>query len=168
MRVATEINSGKAQAGQRFQGNLDDDLVADGRVVAMRGSKVYGQVVEAKAGTGTGGQPALVLQLTDVEVGGRVVALSTEPVGFTAEAKKAGKKVLGGAALGAGIGAMIDGGDGAAFGAGIGAVAGVAAANRSGQPGRRRGGHGARVPAGAAAERRHRLVGADQGPGGFR
>jgi hypothetical protein len=131
VRVATEVNSGTAQAGQRFQGNLDADLVADGRVVATRGTKVYGRVVEAKAGTGTGGKPALTLELTDIEVGGRVVALATEPVSFSGEAKKAGKKVVGGAALGAGIGGMIDGGEGAAWGAAAGAVVGVAAAKSS-------------------------------------
>jgi hypothetical protein len=131
VRVATEVNSGTAQAGQRFQGNLDADLVADGRVVATRGTRVYGRVVAAKAGTGTGGAPQLSLELTDVEVGGRVVPISTEPVSYTAEAKKAGKKVVGGAALGAGIGGMIDGGEGAAWGAAAGAVAGVAAAKSS-------------------------------------
>jgi hypothetical protein len=132
VRVATEVNSGTAQAGQRFQGNLDTDLVAgDGRVVATRGTRVYGRVVAAKAGTGTGGAPQLSLELTDVEVGGRVVPLATEPVSYTAEAKKAGKKVLGAAALGAGIGGMIDGGEGAAWGAGAGAVVGVAAAKSS-------------------------------------
>ena len=60
VRVATEVNSGTAQAGQRFQGNLDADLVAaDGGVVATRGTRVYGRVVAAKAGTGTGGAPQL-------------------------------------------------------------------------------------------------------------
>jgi hypothetical protein len=131
VRVAAEVNSGTAKAGQRFQGNLDADLVANGRVLATRGTKVYGRVVAAKAGTGTGGAPQLSLELTDVEVGGRVVPLSTAPVSFTAEAKKAGKKVLGGAALGAGIGGMIDGGEGAAWGAAAGAVVGVAAAKSS-------------------------------------
>jgi hypothetical protein len=131
VRVATEVNSGSAQAGQRFQGNLDADLVADGRVVATRGTKAYGRVVAAKAGTGTGGAPQLSVELTDIEVGGRVVPLSTQPVSFSGEAKKGGKKVLGAAALGAGIGGMIDGGEGAAWGAGAGAVVGVAAAKSS-------------------------------------
>ena len=131
VRTAAEVNSGTAQAGQRFQGNLDTDLLADGRVVATRGTRVYGRVVAAKAGTGTGGAPQLTLELTDVEVGGRVVPLTTEPVSFSGEAKKAGKKVLGAAALGAGIGGMIDGGEGAAWGAGAGAVVGVAAAKSS-------------------------------------
>jgi len=131
VRVATEIDSGKASTGQRFQGNLESDLNANGRVMATRGTKVYGRVVEAKAGTGTGGQPLLVLELTDIEIAGRVIPLGTDPIRFTAEAKKAGKKVLGGAALGAGIGGMIDGGSGAAIGAGVGAVVGVAAAKNS-------------------------------------
>ena len=131
VRVATEVNSGTAQAGQRFQGNLDADLVADGRVVATRGTKVYGRVVAAKAGTGAGGAPQLTVELTDVEVGGRVVALATQPLSMTGEAKKGGKKVLGAAALGAGIGGMIDGGEGAAWGAGAGAVVGIAAAKNS-------------------------------------
>jgi len=131
VRVAAEVNSGTAKAGQRFQGNLDADLVANGRVLATRGTKVYGRVVEATAGTGTGGKPSLTLELTDVEVGGHVVPLSTAPVSFSGEAKKAGKKVLGGAALGAGIGGMIDGGEGAAWGAAAGAVVGIAAAKSS-------------------------------------
>ncbi len=129
VRVSTEINSGKAQAGFRFQGNLDNDLLADGRIVAVRGTRAYGRVAEAKSGTGTGGDPLLVLELTDLEINGRIVPIKTEAVRYTAEGKKAGKKVLGGAALGAGIGGMIDGGSGAAIGAGIGAVAGVAAAS---------------------------------------
>jgi hypothetical protein len=131
VRVATEINSGKAQAGQRFQGNLDADLLADGRVLATRGTKVYGRVVEAKAGTGMGGKPSLKLELTDIEVGSKVVPLATRPAEFSGEAKKAGKKIVGGAALGAGIGGIIDGGSGAAVGAGIGAVTGLAAASAS-------------------------------------
>ncbi len=131
MRVSTEISSAKAQAGQRFQGNLDADLVADGRVVATRGTRAYGRVVEAKAGTGMGGQPSLALELTDIEVGGRVVPLKTDPQKFSAEAKKPGKKIIGGAALGAGIGGIIDGGEGAGKGAAIGAVVGVASAASS-------------------------------------
>ena len=72
-----------------------------------------------------------MLELTDLEINGRIVPIKTEAVRFTADAKKAGKKVLGGAALGAGIGGMIDGGSGAAIGAGIGAVTGAVAASNA-------------------------------------
>jgi hypothetical protein len=129
VRVSAEINSGSAQAGQRFQGNLNSNLVAaDGRVVAVSGTRVYGRVVSATSGSGMGGQPSLALELTDVEVGGRVVPLKTDPAKFSGEAKKPGRKILGGAALGAGIGGIIDGGEGAGKGAAIGAVTGLAAA----------------------------------------
>jgi len=131
VHVATEINSGTAQPNQRFQGNLDNDLIVDGRVLATRGSRVYGRVADVKAGTGTGGQPVLVLELTDLEVGGRIVAIATDPNRFTAEGAKAGKKVVGGMALGAGIGAIVNGGEGAVVGAVVGTAAGVAAAAAS-------------------------------------
>ena len=112
VRLSTEINSGTAQPNQRFQGNLDADLVVDGRVIATRGSRVYGRVVDAKAGTGTGGQPVLVLELTDIDVGGRVAAVATDPKRLTGgEGKPAG---AGGAALGDGIGTAIEGAAGAA------------------------------------------------------
>jgi len=133
VRVASEISSGSAKAGDRFQGHLDQDLLVQGRLVAPRGAKAWGRVAEAKSGTGTGGEPVLGLQLTDIDVGGRVVAVTTETRTYTAEGKKPAKKIVGGAALGAGIGAIIDGGEGAAWGAGIGAVAGTAAA--AGSPG---------------------------------
>jgi hypothetical protein len=131
VRVSAEINSGKAQVGQRFQGNLDSDLVANGRVLATRGTRAYGRVTQAKSGTGMGGQPVLALELTDIEVGGRVIPLSTEAQTWSGEAKKPGKKIIGGAALGAGIGGIIDGGEGAGKGAAIGAVVGVASAATS-------------------------------------
>jgi hypothetical protein len=128
VRVTSEISSGSAKNGDLFQGYLEQDAVVQGRLVAARGAKAWGRVVEAKSGTGLGADPALGLQLTDIDVGGHVVAVTTETQAFTAEGKKPAKKIIGGAALGAGIGAIIDGGEGAAWGAGVGAVAGTAAA----------------------------------------
>lgn len=131
VRLSGEISSGVNKAGDRFQGNLDQDLVAGGQLVAARGARVYGRVAQALAGTGMGGAPSLALELTDVEVAGRVVPVVTGKVQAQGEAKKPGKKIVGGAALGAGIGAAIDGGEGAAWGAAAGAVVGTAAAKKS-------------------------------------
>ena len=74
------------------------------------------------------GQPALSVTLTDVEVGGQIVSVKTQPVSAAGEAGKGGKKIVAGAALGAGIGAIADGGDGAAVGAAIGAGVGTVGA----------------------------------------
>ena len=131
VRVDTEISSATAGVGQRFQAHLDQDLMVGGRLVAPAGARIYGRVAEAKAGTGTGGKPSLGLELTDITIGGRVVAIKTDVQRFSAEGTKPGRKIVGGAALGAGIGAIIDGGEGAAWGAGIGAVAGTAKAASS-------------------------------------
>jgi hypothetical protein len=130
VRMAADVSS-QNKAGDRFQGNLAADLLAGGQLVATKGTKVYGKVAAATAGTGMGGAPSLSLELTDIEVAGRVVPIVTTQAAAKGEAKKPGKKILGGAALGAGIGAAIDGGEGAAWGAGAGAVVGIAAAKKS-------------------------------------
>jgi len=131
VRLASEVSSGSAKTGARFQGSLEQDLVVGGQLVAGRGARVSGRVAEAKAGTGLGGAPLLALELADIEIGGRVTPVVSERVEAKGEGKKAGRKIIGSAALGAGIGAAIDGGEGAAWGAGIGAVAGTAAASKS-------------------------------------
>jgi len=111
VRVATELNPALVRAGQRFQGNLDGDLLANGRVLAARGARVYVRVVEAKAGAG-GAQPVLVLELTDIEVGGSVVPIATEPSACTGKAANSGKQ----SAAGATLGTAVDGGPAAAAG----------------------------------------------------
>ena len=42
VRLATEVSSATAQVGNRFQGFLDQDLSANGRMIAPHGTKVYG------------------------------------------------------------------------------------------------------------------------------
>lgn len=129
--MLSDVSSASAAAGQRFQAALGQDLLVNGRLVAPKGAHLSGRVVASKAGTGTGGAPALSLELTELETGGLVYAIGTTPVQLGAPGKKPTKKILGGAALGAGIGAVIDGGEGAAIGAAVGAVAGTAAAAAS-------------------------------------
>jgi hypothetical protein len=129
--MLSDVSSVSAAAGQRFQAALGQDLLVNGRLVAPRGAHLSGRVVASKAGTGTGGAPVLSLELTELETGGLVYAIGTTPVQLGAAGKKPTKKILGGAALGAGIGAVIDGGQGAAIGAAVGALAGTAAAAAS-------------------------------------
>ena len=87
VRLSSEVSSGTAKTGARFQANLDQDLVVGGQLVAGKGTRVSGRVVEAKAGTGMGGAPLLKLELTDIEIAGRVTPVVTEKV----EAKGEGK-----------------------------------------------------------------------------
>jgi hypothetical protein len=129
--MSATLSSETAKSGQRFTAYLASDLLVGGRLVASKGARVSGRVTESKAGTGTGGEPVLALQLTDIETGGYIFAMETADVRLTAKGKGPAKKVVGGALLGAGIGAIVGGGEGAAIGAAAGAGGGLAVAAAS-------------------------------------
>jgi len=134
VRLASDVSSATASVGDRFQGFLDHDLAAGGRLVAPKGNRVYGVVTAVDRGDKMKGTPSISVTLTDVQVGDHVVALKTNAVTAQGESGHGGRKLFGGAALGAAIGAIADGGSGAAIGAGVGAgVGGVAAAAGSTQ-----------------------------------
>ena len=107
--------------GKRFTTTLETDLVANGVMVAKAGTKVYGRVEGAQKAGRYAGQSSLDLRLAELAIGGSLVPILTGPYA-QAGAKSIGKTAKG-AAAGAAIGAIADGGDGAAKGAAIGAVA---------------------------------------------
>jgi hypothetical protein len=72
VRLASALSPATAHVGDRFQGFLDQDLAADGRLVAPRGGRVYGIV----GGSGA----SLSVTLTDVQVGDHVVPVKTQAV----------------------------------------------------------------------------------------
>jgi len=124
VRLATEVSSATAHVGDRVQGFLDQDLAADGRLVAPKGAKVYGVVSAVDDGSKMKGQAKLSVTLTDMQVGSKVQSVKTQPVNVEGGKGTGAKKVVGGAAIGAAIGAIAGGGDGAAIGAALGAGAG--------------------------------------------
>jgi hypothetical protein len=128
VRLATDVSSDTATAGDRFQGFLDLDFAADGRLVAPRGGAVYGIVTAVEKGSKSGKEPSLSVTLTDMKVGDRIVSINTQPLSLKGEASKGARKVVGGALLGAVIGGIAGGGQGAAIGAAVGGGAGGVAA----------------------------------------
>jgi hypothetical protein len=128
VRLAADLNSETAKAGDRFQGFLDQDLASDGRLVAPAGAKVYGIVSAAESASKMKGTASLTVTLTDMQVGGRVLSVKTQPLSVKGGKGTGAKKLVGGAAVGAAIGAIAGGGEGAAWGAAIGAGAGGVAA----------------------------------------
>jgi hypothetical protein len=128
VRVATDLNSETANAGDRFQGFLDQDLASDGRLVAPAGTKVYGIVSAANAASKMKGTASLTVTLTDMQVGGQVLSIKTQPLSVKGGTGTGAKKMVGGAAIGAVIGAIAGGGKGAAIGAAVGTGAGGVAA----------------------------------------
>jgi hypothetical protein len=134
-RFAADISSATAHVEDRVQGFLDQDLAADGRLVASKGAKVYGIVSHVDDGSKMQGHPTISVTLTDIQAGGQVVSIRTRPVSATGGEGTGTRKVVGGLAIGAVIGAIAGGGKGAAIGAAAGAGAGgVATAASSVKP----------------------------------
>ena len=135
VRLAADVSSATAHVGDRVQGFLDQDLAADGRLVAPRGAKVYGVVSAVDDGSKMKGQATISVTLTDMQVGDKVLSVKTKAVSAAGGKGTGTKKVVGGAAIGAAIGAIAGGGEGAAIGAAVGAGAGgVATAASSVKP----------------------------------
>jgi len=128
VRLAADLNSETANTGDRFQGFLDQDLASDGRLVAPAGAKVYGIVSAAESASKMKGTASLTVTLTDMQVGGQVLSIKTQPLSVKGGTGTGAKKLVGGALLGTAIGAIAGGGQGAAIGAAVGAGAGGVAA----------------------------------------
>jgi hypothetical protein len=120
VKLDTAVSS-SSKPGTKFSGVLQGDLSANGVAVAKMGSAVYGQVMDAKKAKRVRGKAEVTFALTQVNVNGQLVPISTQPIEDIAASST--RKTAKGAAAGAAIGAVADGGDGAAKGAAIGAGA---------------------------------------------
>ncbi|HUS08264.1 MAG TPA: hypothetical protein VMZ52_18310 [Bryobacteraceae bacterium] len=128
VRVEESLSSEKNQPGDVFRASLDTPLVVDGMVIAERGSRVEGRIVEADRGGRVQGISRIALALTSFTTAdGQKIKVQTET--FAREGEKSMKedvaKVGAAAAIGAAIGAIAGGGKGAAIGAGVGGAAGT-------------------------------------------
>jgi len=120
VRMVDPVSSRDPQ-GKRFTTTLETDLAVNGVTVAKAGTKVYGRIQSVQEARRFAGQSKLDLRLTEMAIGPCLVSLMTS--GYTDAGSKSMGKTAKGAAAGAAIGAIADGGDGAAKGAAIGAVA---------------------------------------------
>jgi len=120
VRLVDPVSS-KDPQGKRFTTTLESDLAVNGVVVAKAGTKVYGRIQSAQQARRFTGQSKIDLRLTEVAVGPNLVPIMTS--GYTDAGAKSVGKAARGAAAGAAIGAIADGGEGAGKGAAIGAVA---------------------------------------------
>jgi hypothetical protein len=135
LRIDRPLDSGHAQPGERFDGIVVNDVVADGAVAIPRGATVQGTVVDARSSGSLSGRGELSLQLTSLTLGG-----NTYPILSDVWAHHGGDKTTEtvdhtaiGAGLGGLVGAAAAGGEGAAVGAGIGAALGLGSAASSGR-----------------------------------
>jgi hypothetical protein len=131
VRMVDSIDSSKQKAGYRFRASLETNLDVDDRVVAPRGTTVYGVLSNASSAGRYKGSSELSLELTDINLGGTnfPVVTSFYSIKGKGEGGNTAKKVLGGAGLGALIGGIAGGGAGAGIGALAGAGAGTIVAS---------------------------------------
>ena len=110
----TAINTEEYSEGSLFQESLNIDLVVDGKLIAKKGTAVFGKVIESRGGRLFGGEK-LTFTFTGIMIGDEEVTIVTDTMGVTGgqggTAKIVGAGTLIGAAFGgAGEGAAIAGG----------------------------------------------------------
>lgn len=128
VRLLDALSSDRNHPGDTFTATLDQPLVVDGFVLAERGARVEGKIIESQQAGRVKGLASIGLELTRLNLSdGQHVEISTDNyTKMGPESKKQdAAKIGGGAALGAIIGAIAGGGKGAAIGAGVGGAAGT-------------------------------------------
>jgi hypothetical protein len=135
IRTIEAIDVDVAQAGTKFRASLDDPIMIDGDVVVPRGADIVLVASKIQQGGRMKGSDVLELKINSIVIRGRKYAVVTSftEIKTDGEGKKTGRKVIGGAGLGAIIGGIAGGGTGAAIGALAGGAGGTMMA-ASGQP----------------------------------
>lgn len=128
VRIGETLSTKRNKPGDTFLATLAEPLTIDDFVIAERGSRCEGRIVEADPGGRVKGVARLGVELTSIHTAdGQKVRIHTASFAKDAPTSRRedAAKVGGGAALGAIIGAIAGGGKGAAIGAGAGGAAGA-------------------------------------------
>jgi len=136
VRLNETLDTAHLKPGTYFQATAAADVYQGGVLAIPRGAVLTGTVVETKNGGDLGGSPTLRLNLTNLNLEGRVYPIATD-VWSNKGPNKAGytaANTVGGAAIGAIIGGIIGRGAGAAIGAGVGGATGLAASAATNGP----------------------------------
>ena len=120
IKTTGPISTAQNGKGSTVEAVLETDLKVNGVVVAPKGSKVYGTVVESIGGRRIGLQ-RIMINFDRLVIDGQPVPVNTGTVGAEGGRGAAAKMVGAGALIGAAAG---DAGKGAAVGAGLALLAG--------------------------------------------
>ncbi len=130
IRLGETLSTDQNYTGDTFRGTLLSPVIQDGFIIADRGSKVLGRVVNSQSAGHLANVAAITLAVTEINTtDGQRVRVETSVfnrLGGSNVGQDAAK-IAGGAALGAIIGGIAGGGKGAAIGAGAGGAAGTGA-----------------------------------------
>lgn len=130
IRMGESVSTDHNYTGDTFRATLLSPIIQDGFIIADRGSKVLGRVVEAQPAGHMSTAAGLTLALTEINTtdGQRItIETTTFQRRSNSNAGPDAAKIAGAAALGAIIGGIAGGGKGAAIGAGAGGAAGTGA-----------------------------------------
>jgi hypothetical protein len=129
------IDVDHTKAGAEFRGTIDDPIMLGGDVIVPRGADVLLVAAKVQQGGRFKGSDLIELKVNSIVIGKRSypVVTSMAQTATGGEGRKTGRKVLGGAGLGAIVGGIAGGGTGAAIGAVAGGATGTAIA-AAGQP----------------------------------
>ena len=130
VQLLTPLDTGNARAGQEFSATLAQPVSA-GKTVWPKGTQVKGRVVEAVSSGRLQRPASITLQLT--QIGNSPVVTEPEQIDGKSHAGRNAGLILGGAAAGAIIGGIADGGKGALIGTAAGAGAGTLTAIATGK-----------------------------------
>ena len=98
------LNSGKNKSGDRFSVILAADLAADGVLVARRGDKIFGTIVESKKAGRVVRKAGMILELNDIVINDQMHPIVCHPLDLTGEKTGELKKVAVKGAIGNVIG----------------------------------------------------------------
>lgn len=129
VRIEQQLSSDRNQPGENFYGTLADPIVVNGVVIAHRGQTVIGRITQAQKAGRVEGTSKLGLEITGITTAdGEHVSIHTRILQHNGQSSVGRDLAAVGqaTAIGAGIGAIAEGGKGAGMGAGIGAAAGLA------------------------------------------
>ncbi len=135
VRLITGLSSETNNAGDPFEGTLENAVVLGDRVAIPKGSEVKGKVTGVVKSGRLKQRAELWVALTEITVRGKTYELASATTGHK-EGSKTTRNIIfigGGAGGGAAIGGAAGGGKGAGIGAAIGAGAGTAAAMLTGK-----------------------------------
>ncbi len=124
VRMLDTLDTSKTPTGQIFSATLESSLIANGIVVARKGTTVHGKVIKSENARRLTGKSELQLELSDIVINGVARPISTS--GFQQKGPSEGAQTAKKTAVGAGLGAAIGAISGnAGKGAAIGAVSGL-------------------------------------------
>lgn len=130
VRTTQPMYADTAHVGMRLDGVVDDPVMVNGEVVVRRGARATLEIVRVERSSNLKGRDRITFKVNALDTGGRTypVATSSVEVKGPSEGKRATRKIVGGAGIGAAVGGLLGGGAGAAIGATTGGATGAVVA----------------------------------------